>query len=137
MNDTNNNKENKIQNTEVKKAEPKNNGGLYSKVNVSVKTMNIVIAVSIIALFAAMVFLVKHNGFTVTFDTNGGSYVESVKVMYGDKVPEQKTPVKEGYVFNGWYLDRDCTSQWDIENGLVNDSFTLFAGWTEKDTSQN
>lgn len=136
MNDMNNNEQNKMQSTETPPEQPKKTGGLYSRLNVSVKTMNIVIAVSIVALLAAMAFLVKHNGFTVTFDTNGGSYVESVKVMYGETVPAPpKNPVKEGYTFNGWYLDRDCTSQWDMEKGLVNDSFTLFAGWTEKSSA--
>ena len=107
-------------------------GGLYKNVKVSVKTVNIVIIIGIIALFAAMAFLVKHNGFTVSFNTNGGSAVASQKVLYGETVSADETPVKEGYTFSGWYRDPYCTVKWDTENDTVTDSLTLYAGWQDR-----
>lgn len=104
-------------------------GGLYAKVNMSLKTANIVVAVFIALLVAATVFVVSHNGFTVKFDTNGGSHIESVRAMYSETLNIEENPVKEGYIFTGWYTDRDCTNSFDVENDAVTGSMTLYAGW--------
>ncbi len=104
-------------------------GGLYSKVNMSLKTANIMVTVFIVLLVAATVFIVSHNGFTVSFDTNGGSHIESVKVMHSQTVELKENPVKEGYVFTGWYTDRDCTDSFNIKTDTVTNSMTLYAGW--------
>lgn len=107
-------------------------GGLYRNVKMSVKSANILVIVTSAILILVMFFLVSHNGFTVKFDTDGGSHIDSCKVMHSETVPEPEDPVKEGWVFTGWYLDRDCTVKWDIENDKVNESMTLYAGWETK-----
>lgn len=104
-------------------------GGLYAKVNMSLKTANIMVTVFIALLVAATVFVVSHNGFTVKFDTNGGSHIESVRAMYSETLNIEENPVKEGYTFTGWYTDRDCTNSFDVENEAVTGSMTLYAGW--------
>ena len=70
-------------------------GGLYARVNMSVKSANIMVGVLVAALIIVSVFIVKHNGFTVKFDTDGGSYVAPVKAMYSETV-SPADPVKEG-----------------------------------------
>lgn len=107
-------------------------GGLYAKVNMSVKSANIMVAVLTAVLVIAAVFIINHSGFTVKFDTNGGSHMDSVKVMHSELVTVSQDPVKEGFVFSGWYTDRDCTNKWDIENDPVSGSMTLYAGWQAK-----
>ena len=104
-------------------------GGLYSKVNMSLKTANIMVTVFIVLLIAATIFVVSHSGFTVSFDTDGGSHIESVKVMHSQTIDIKDEPVKEGYVFTGWYTDRGCTQAFDIETDTVTNSMTLYAGW--------
>ncbi|MBD5466237.1 MAG: hypothetical protein HDR22_10585 [Lachnospiraceae bacterium] len=58
--------------------------------------------------------------YTVTFDSNGGSKVESQSVIEGRRAAEPVPPAKEGYRFLGWYagetpfdfstvIDRDMT----------------------------
>lgn len=111
---------------------PKKTGGLYKNLKVSVRTMNIVITVGIAALVICLIILINNNGFTVTFDTDGGSHVETQKLMHGDKVTVEEDPVKEGYVFKGWYIDKNCIYEWDMENDTVTDSMTLYAGWIKK-----
>lgn len=103
-------------------------GGLYSKVNMSVKSANIMVASLLTVLVIALIFVVRHNGFTVKFDTDGGSYIAPVKAEYSDKLSPD-TPTKEGWSFTGWYTDRDCTESWDSENDTVSGSMTLYAGW--------
>lgn len=111
---------------------PRKTGGLYAKVKMSVKTANIMVTVLVALLILATVFIVKHNGFMVKFDTDGGSHIENVKVMHSETLDIKETPVKEGYVFTGWYLDRDCTVSFDTEKDVVTNSMTLYAGWKEK-----
>ena len=92
---------------ELQKIPPKK-GGLYAKVKMSVRSANILVAVLIVAMIAVTIYILNHNGFTVEFDTNGGSQIESVKVMHSEFVPETADPVKEGWVFTGWYTDPVC-----------------------------
>lgn len=111
----------------------KKGGGLYKNLKVSEKTINIVILAAVAALFFSMFFLVKHNGFTVTFDTDGGSYVQSCKAYYGEPLTEPEAPTKEGCRFTGWYRDRSLNSPWNMQSDVVTESMTLYAGWEAAD----
>lgn len=124
---------NDSENREAQTPDLKPNGGLYSKINMSVRTANILVALVLVLLVGAGVFVIRHNGFTVSFDTDGGSAVESVKVMHSELVGQDTVPVKEGWVFTGWYSDPACTQKWDLENDTVTGSMTLYAGWQKKE----
>ncbi len=110
-------------------AAPRRSGGLYARVKMSVRSANIMVAVLIAALVIATVFVVRHNGFTVKFETDGGSQIDSVKVLHSETVPAVEDPVKEGWQFAGWYTDRDCTRAWDLATDTVETSMTLYAKW--------
>ena len=107
-------------------------GGLYRNVKMSVNTADRLILIGIIVLIACMIFAVSHAGFTVTFNTDGGSQIENQKVMYGQLVEVEENPVKEGYTFTGWYTDKDCKNQFDVTKDKVSDSMTLYSGWEKK-----
>ena len=107
-------------------------GGLYRNLKMSVKTANKLILIGIIVLVACLIFAVTHAGFTVTFNTNGGSEIENQKVMYGQLVDVEENPVKEGDTFTGWYLDKDCKRQFDVDKDTVSDSVSLYSGWEKK-----
>lgn len=70
--------------------------------------------------------------FTITFDTNGGSKIDAVKVKEGKTLVAPKTPVKEGYIFDGWYADKELTQKYDFTTPVTK-SFTLYAKWMESD----
>ena len=41
-------------------------------------------------------------------------------------------PVREGYVFGGWYYEKECTNLWDNQFPISeNDTLTLFAKWID------
>lgn len=110
----------------------KRKGGLYSKVNMSVETANKLIIVFIIIFVLVFMFVINNNGFTVKFDTAGGTHLENQKLMYDDLVIIEGNPTREGFEFAGWYQDENYTIPWDIENDKVTGSMTLYAKWVEK-----
>ena len=66
------------------------------------------------------------DGCTVTFDTDGGSAVESQTVVSGRKAVRPADPVRTGYTFAGWYLDGEV---YDFDTPVTTD-LTLTAHWT-------
>lgn len=69
--------------------------------------------------------------YTVTFETNGGSAIDPVKVDEGGKVTKPADPTKKNYTFVNWYKDVDCTQVFDFATETVTGNITLYAGWTE------
>lgn len=47
------------------------------------------------------------NMYTVSFDSNGGSGVQSQQVAYEDAASQPDNPTLEGHTFQGWTLDGD------------------------------
>ena len=72
----------------------------------------------------------KNKIVTVTFDTDGGNYIESKKILVGKKLLEIEEPVKNGYKFLGWYLNKECTGDkiTKIEKGTTG-NLILYAKW--------
>lgn len=66
---------------------------------------------------------------TVTFDSQGGSVVPAQTVMAGGKVTKPMDPAKTGYLFGGWFRDREGLVPWDFDVDVVQDSITLYAHW--------
>ena len=64
----------------------------------------------------------------VTFNTDGGSFVETQVVTKGQKVQKPADPVKTGYSFINWYADAAFTTVYDF-NAPVAGDITLFAKW--------
>ena len=64
--------------------------------------------------------------YTVTFDSDGGSSVESQSVESGKKATKPAAPTKSGYEFDGWYID---DIQYDFSNE-VTANITLKAKWS-------
>lgn len=103
--------------------------GLYKNVNISVKSLNIIIIVLCTALVICMAVGIKNRGFTVSFNSMGGTPVESQKLMYGELVAQTDEPTREGYRFTGWYTDENLIDLWNLHEDQVTESMTLYAGW--------
>ena len=70
----------------------------------------------------------KINEFTVKFDSNGGTIVENQTITKGEKATRPSDPIKEGYTFDGWYLDLNDASEYDFNSEVTKD-ITLEAKW--------
>ncbi|MCQ2397926.1 MAG: InlB B-repeat-containing protein [Sphaerochaetaceae bacterium] len=82
------------------------------------------------ALLACVGFFFSAKEYTVTFDSNGGSFVAGCVVGEGKTAPRPVNPIREGYTFRGWYYDRGLSSEYSF-NAPVNGDMTLYAGWKE------
>lgn len=71
------------------------------------------------------------NVYTVTFESNGGTAVESQKVAYGDPIVQPAAPIKEGYGFGGWFEDPGFKFPWNFETSKVTADTILYAKWIE------
>ena len=67
----------------------------------------------------------------MSFDSNGGTYVASVSVRYGESIPLPEAPTKEGATFLGWYYDSQGEEPFDPKR-VVASSGTLYAMWSEE-----
>ncbi len=71
------------------------------------------------------VYAIIKEGYWVTFDSDGGSAIDSQFVFDKISLNDQTTPTKPGYTFDGWYKDST-----PVENGAtVTSPMTLKAHW--------
>ena len=103
-------------------------GGLYKNIKMSVRAADTIILIGIVILIAVTAVMVTNGGFTVEFNTNGGTDRKTERYMYGEKI-EAIEPYKEGFCFGGWYLDKNCTIPFNIATETVSESMTLYAKW--------
>lgn len=73
-------------------------------------------------------------GYTVTFDTRGGSTVPSAMTAQNKTMTAPADPERSGYTFAGWYKDADCTQAWDFSKDVVTADMTLYAKWTKNES---
>ncbi len=62
----------------------------------------------------------------VTFDSNGGSSVQSQNVRVGATATQPATPTRTGYTFQGWYTAKNGGSKYDFGQAVTGD-ITLYA----------
>ena len=66
--------------------------------------------------------------YTVTFDTMGGSLINSITLKKGSVLGDVKIPSKDGYLFVNWLKDGILYDK----NSPITEDITLTASWTEK-----
>ena len=72
---------------------------------------------------------VEPEEYTVTFDSNGGSDVESITVQAGQSIESEPVTTRDGYTFDGWYTQQTGGDRVSFPY-QVNGSVTLYAHWT-------
>ncbi len=74
------------------------------------------------------------SNYTVTFETDGGSFIANATVAAGGMVTEPVDPTKSGFEFAGWYTDQALTTAYDFATA-VNANLVLYAKWAVPLTS--
>ena len=71
------------------------------------------------------------NPIKVAFNSNGGSAIEDIYTDVNVAITLPAEPVKEGYVFAGWYKEQELYSKFTGESG-VTESTTVYAKWLKE-----
>ena len=75
--------------------------------------------------------------YTISFDSNFGTAVESIQVNENELVVEPAAPTREGYTFEGWYIDINFTQEVNFETFIPTKNITLFAKWTKNEDNND
>ena len=70
------------------------------------------------------------TGYWITFESNGGSYVEPMFFAANTVAQPPAAPVRHGYAFAGWHTDEALTQPANFAQIKV--STKLYAKWTER-----
>ena len=98
--------------------------GWYTDAAHTQKVESVTIETSDITLYAKV-----EKGHWITFESNGGSYVEPKFFVTSANTKEPTDPTKPGYAFAGWYNGKD---QYTFGNTLT-ENIELKAHWTAQD----
>lgn len=71
----------------------------------------------------------NYYNYTVTFNSDGGSDIQSQKVPLNGKVTAPADPTRLGYTFNGWYTDNTYSTLFDFVNTAITKDTTIYAKW--------
>ncbi len=69
------------------------------------------------------------NQYTVTFDTHGGSDIDTLTVNYQTIIAIPLDPTRDYYQFDGWYTDRDYSIEYDFSLPIRLNT-TIYAKWS-------
>lgn len=67
----------------------------------------------------------------ITFESNGGTHVTTKYIYAGVKLLPPQRPLRDGYIFAGWYKDAGLTQFFDWQNEVPTGNITLYARWHE------
>ncbi len=67
---------------------------------------------------------------TITYDAQEGTGVADVTLPVGYSLSRPTDPVKDGYYFGGWYIDEDCTEQFEHDQ-MPDHDITVYAKWSK------
>lgn len=70
----------------------------------------------------------KPRVYTVAFESNGGTRIDPMKLEEGEAVDKPEDPVRDGYVFDGWYEDAELKAPYRFGSPVEGD-LTLYAKW--------
>ena len=74
---------------------------------------------------------VQKPKYTVTFNTNEGSAISSIKVDFGKAITKPEDPTRANYKFAGWYSDKELTKAWNFTQTMPAKDMTLYVKWDE------
>ncbi len=73
------------------------------------------------------------SSYIIKFNSNGGSTVANQTVKKNSIATKPADPTKEGYVFGGWYTDKELITTYDFSEKVIN-NVSLYAKWVEIET---
>lgn len=69
------------------------------------------------------------NQYTISFEENGGSFVNDITQDYGTNITQPSNPTRNGYTFGGWFTDNDVWSNGYTFTTMPASNVTIYAKW--------
>lgn len=88
-----------------------------------------IVAIIILAIVVGFLLMKGGSNNVVTFDTGDGTSISSQIVNKNGKISKPRDPEREGYEFDGWYLDDE---EFDFDEPITGD-LKLEARWKKVD----
>lgn len=86
----------------------------------------ILIGLAVLLLLFIILFMILYKKqYQVTFNSNGGSQIATIKIKENGKIEQPEDPLKDGYIFAGWYYYDEL---YDFDTPVVH-NITLEARW--------
>lgn len=76
--------------------------------------------------------MLQRKQFAVTFDADGGSEIAPQTVLNGELATKPQDPAKDGYVFIGWYTDKNYTTAFSFNTTRITTATTVYARFMVK-----
>ena len=96
----------------------------------------VMVALGVLLILVGVVLSVtkksEENYYSISFYVEEGNLLKEQKIEAGEKI-EIEEPVKEGYIFDGWYVGEE---KYDF-NTKVDSDIKLVAKWTKVDGTEN
>lgn len=105
--------------------------GIYGSKDVPIRILDGFIFCTIAVILILIFWFATHGGYVISFETDGGTEVESQRLNHGELVEEPEVPRKPGYTFTGWItsLDPSLALEWNFDLDRVSGDQTLYAVW--------
>lgn len=103
--------------------------GIYGSKDVPIRVLDTAIGVLIAVILIMILYFAVNGGYTVSFDSAGGTEVTAQKLKHGAHIKEPESPLKPGYTLEGWYTGVDLEKKWDFDVDTVEEKTTLTAKW--------
>ncbi len=105
-----------------------NNNDLNNDKNRKGKIIVLIILIILLIILLILIFrFIFKKSYNVTFETDGGTYIEPFKINSDGLIEKPEDPKKEGYVFVGWYYNDEL---FDFNTKIEGD-ILLVAKWGE------
>ena len=85
--------------------------------------------VFMILFLSLSLFSCEDEKINISFDSNGGSPVNDITYKNGEIIRLPENPIKEGYSFDGWYLDNESIQEFNVSM-LLEENVVLYAKWS-------
>ncbi len=105
----------------------------------SVKLLFIPLSILIAAAIAIGIVLAvigSKEQYTVTFETYGGTPIESYTLKEGDEIVRPADPQKALFTFAGWHADEAYTQEFDFTQKMPKNDVTVYARWIGQRSSR-
>lgn len=99
----------------------------------------IFLLLAVISIFSMSITLsacsASEKEVTITFDHNYKNSPENRKnkISPGSRAERPENPTRAGYVFIGWYMDKNSVDIFDF-NERISDDITIYAGWLSENS---